>query len=60
MVLLIQDTLAANDYHHEPIIGRYKESGYINKRIFSRILERCHPIEIKQTKHRLKNGRIDL
>jgi DNA replication protein DnaC len=28
-----------------------------NKRIFSRILERCHPIEIRQTEHRLKNGR---
>lgn len=28
-----------------------------NKRIFSRILERCHPIEIPQTEHRLKNGR---
>jgi len=30
-----------------------------NKRIFSRILERCHPIEIQQTEHRLKNGRSE-
>lgn len=30
-----------------------------NKRIFSRIIERCHPIEIQQTEHRLKNGRSE-
>ena len=32
-------------------------SDIANKRIFSRILERCHPIEVPQTEHRLKNGR---
>ena len=34
-------------------------SDIANKRIFSRILERCHPIEIQQTEHRLKNGRSE-
>jgi DNA replication protein DnaC len=32
-------------------------SDITNKRIFSRILEVCHPIEISQTMHRLKKGR---
>lgn len=36
-----------------------KPADVANQRIFSRILERCHPIEVPKTEHRLKNGRSE-